>query len=195
MESAYTIKEPTEGIYKEKGSRFLAFAFPVSSREEVETRLTELRKAYFDARHHCYAYRLGIRNQTYRAYDDGEPNHSAGDPILGQIRSFELTNVLVVVIRYFGGVKLGVGGLVRAYKEATIDALQRAEKVEIFEKVRFTLRFSYEQTAQVERLLNDFEIKYLERTYNTGCTIICEVRETNGTTLITRLRSNGFSVE
>ncbi len=195
MEPAYTINGSTEGIYKEKGSRFLAFTYPVSTVEEVEAKLLVLRKQYFDARHHCYAYRLGVKNQIHRAYDDGEPNHSAGDPILGQIRSFELTNVLVVVIRYFGGVKLGVGGLVQAYKEATADALQKAEKIEIFEKVRFTLRFSYEQTAVVERVLNEFEINYLERTYDTGCTLVCELRQANGEILITRLRSNGFSVE
>jgi putative IMPACT (imprinted ancient) family translation regulator len=110
--SYITIKSGVQGLYKEKGSKFLAFAYPVESEEEVKQRLLELRKAYYDARHHCYAYVLGAEKEKYRATDDGEPNHSAGDPILGQIRSRNLTNVLVVVVRYFGGVKLGVGGLV-----------------------------------------------------------------------------------
>lgn len=108
-DSFYTILNPTTGEYKEKGSKFLAFALSVNSEDEIHTKLDETRKKYYDARHHCYAYILGTKTQSTRANDDGEPNHSAGDPILGQIKSAELTNCMVVVVRYFGGTKLGVG--------------------------------------------------------------------------------------
>jgi uncharacterized YigZ family protein len=118
-----TLRAPAEGIYKEKGSKFLAFAYPVETETDTKVILDALRKQYFDARHHCFAYILGADKPRFRAFDDGEPNHSAGDPILGQIRSRELTNVLVVVIRYFGGVKLGMGGLMAAYKAAAENAL------------------------------------------------------------------------
>ena len=123
-----TLNTVAEGVYKEKGSKFLAFGYNVNSEEQVRERLEELRKKFYDARHHCYAYMLGHgSNQKWRANDDGEPNHSAGTPILNQIKSFELTNVLVVVIRYFGGTKLGVSGLINAYKTATQEALAMAE--------------------------------------------------------------------
>src|SRR5690242_5641679 len=121
--SYQTIEKSSDSIYKEKGSRFLAFARPVSSESDVKKVLESLRKEYFDARHHCFAWILGPEKKLFRAFDDGEPNHSAGDPILGQIRSRNLTNVLVVVVRYFGGTKLGVGGLISAYKTAASDAL------------------------------------------------------------------------
>ena len=124
--SYHTLGNTAEGSYKEKGSKFMAFAYPVVSESEIKERLEALRKKYFDARHHCFAYILGADKTRFRAFDDGEPNHSAGDPILGQIRSRDLTNVLVVVVRYFGGVKLGVGGLISAYKAAAEEALNNA---------------------------------------------------------------------
>jgi uncharacterized YigZ family protein len=116
--SYLTIASPSEGSYKEKGSRFLAFAYPVSSETEIREKLESLKAQYFDARHHCYAWMLGPEKKHFRANDDGEPNHSAGDPILGQLRAMKLTNVLIVVVRYFGGTKLGVGGLISAYRSA-----------------------------------------------------------------------------
>jgi uncharacterized YigZ family protein len=125
-----TIQAPTEGIYKEKGSKFLAFAYPVETEADVKGHLERIKKEYFDARHHCFAYMLGADRKKFRAFDDGEPNHSAGDPILGQIRSKNITNVLVIVVRYFGGTKLGVGGLISAYKTAAEDALNRAAVIE-----------------------------------------------------------------
>ena len=118
-----TIEKTTEGLYKETGSKFLAMAFPVSTREEISERLAELRKKYHDARHHCYAWRLGADMEEYRVNDDGEPSGSAGLPIFGQIQSRDLSNVLVVVVRYFGGTLLGVGGLIRAYRAAASGAL------------------------------------------------------------------------
>src|SRR5689334_14470624 len=114
--SILTLKSDGKGIYKEKGSKFLGFAYPVSSESEIKERIASLKSEYFDARHHCFAWILGPEKKQFRAFDDGEPNHSAGDPILGQIRSRNLTNVLVVVVRYFGGTKLGVGGLIAAYR-------------------------------------------------------------------------------
>ncbi len=125
-----TIQKSATGSYKEKGSKFLAFAFPVTSESEIKENLAALRKEYFDARHHCFAWMLGAEKKLFRSSDDGEPNHSAGDPILGQIRSTNLTDVLIVVVRYFGGVKLGVGGLISAYKAAAEDALKNAIIIE-----------------------------------------------------------------
>lgn len=175
MNTWHTIAAPATGQYKERGSRFLAFAYPVTSEAEIAERLAYLRKEYYDARHHCYAYRIGTKEPHVRAYDDGEPSHSAGDPILGQIRSFELTNVLVVVVRYFGGTKLGVGGLVQAYKTATEEALRLAVRLVLVEKVRFSIRFTYEQTAHLQRTLGEFPVEYLNRVYEADCQLDCEL--------------------
>lgn len=120
----FTLKGNSEGFNKEKGSKFLAFAYVVSNEDDVKKTVAELKKKYYDARHYCYAYVLGDQSEIYRAKDDGEPGHSAGDPILGQIRSKKLTNTLIVVVRYFGGTKLGVGGLIHAYKTAAADAIE-----------------------------------------------------------------------
>lgn len=177
MEDTYrTIVSPVEGLYKEKGSKFIAKAFPVCSEEEVKEILQALRKEYFDARHHCYAYLLGADKATYRANDDGEPNHSAGDPILGQIRSAGLSNVLVVVIRYFGGTKLGVGGLIHAYKTATADALALAEVEERHETALLTIQFAYEQMNDVMRVVKDFDLAVREQDFQLDCLLTVEVR-------------------
>ena len=147
----------------------MAFAHPVRSEEEVKEKLDELKKAYYDGRHHCFAWVLGMDDQSWRANDDGEPSHSAGDPILGQIRSHGLTNVLVVVVRYFGGTKLGVGGLIHAYKSATDDALVKAEKIQIYEQKHIILNFSYDSISIVERLVSAFEIDVVDRNYQVAC--------------------------
>lgn len=169
--SFFTIQNQTQGIYKEKGSKFLAFAFPVKSEGEVKEQLDLLRKKYFDARHHCYAYVLGPDKIKFKAYDDGEPNHSASDPILGQIRAKSLTDVLVVVVRYFGGVKLGVGGLMQAYKAAAEDALNHALIVEIEVTRTIELKFDYIRTPDVMRLVKDFELKILDQSFEESCKI------------------------
>lgn len=171
MSTYYTIQSSTEGLYKEKGSKFLAFAYPVSTEEEVKIIQDDLRKEYYDARHHCFAWVLGMDEQRHRANDDGEPAHSAGDPILGQIRSFELTNVLVVVIRYFGGTKLGVGGLIHAYKTATEEALSKARKQSIYETKKVIMKFTYDAMSTVERLVADFEIDVKQRDFQLSCEI------------------------
>jgi uncharacterized YigZ family protein len=147
-----TVAKDSEGFYKEKGSKFLAFAYPVSNEEEIKEKLEALRKQFYDARHFCYGYIFGLAAEHYRANDDGEPNHSAGDPILGQIKSNELTNTLVVVVRYFGGTKLGVGGLITAYKTAAAEALAQNEIIEKPITKSFTLMFPYEEMNEVQRL-------------------------------------------
>ena len=128
MKDTYnTITAASEGLFTDRGSKFIAYAFPIKSEEEIKEYLEEIKKEHWKARHHCYAWRLGIDGNTYRANDDGEPSGTAGKPILGQLDSFEITDTLVVVVRYFGGTKLGVGGLINAYKSAAIDALQQVE--------------------------------------------------------------------
>ena len=166
-----TIQNPSEGQYKEKWSKFLGFAFPVQSEHEVKERIGELKKKYFDARHHCYAYILGFDKSRFRANDDGEPNHSAGDPILGQIRSKGLTNVLVVVVRYFGGVKLGVGGLISAYKIAAQSVLDSAVIVEKEVSQRYEIRYTYMNTPEVMRLVKDFNLEIHNQSFEEECKI------------------------
>lgn len=171
-----TIEFEAEGQYKEKGSKFLGFVFPVSDESEVKMKLDFLRKKYFDARHHCYAYRLGADGQNFRANDDGEPNHSAGDPILGQLRSKELTNTLIVVVRYFGGVKLGVGGLISAYRTAAENVLSNSKIIEKEITNRITLEFDYPATPEVMRLANDFSMTIIRQRFEQSCEIELEYR-------------------
>lgn len=177
MQDAYrTIAQPAEGLYKEKGSKFIALAFPVFTEDDIKETLSELRKQYYDARHHCYAYSLGADKSRYRANDDGEPNHSAGDPILGQIRSADLTNVLVVVIRYFGGTKLGVSGLINAYKTSSAEALANAEIVEAYETVLLKTHFGYTQMNDVMSLVKDQDLAVKEQDFTLDCRLTLEVR-------------------
>jgi uncharacterized YigZ family protein len=161
----HTIAESTTGIYREKGSKFLAFAYPVTTEFEIKERIGELKREFFDARHHCYAWVLGPEKALFRSFDDGEPNHSAGDPILGKIKSAGLTNILVVVVRYFGGIKLGVGGLVRAYKAAAEDALKKAVIVERMVTEILEASFEYDITSDVMRLLKEFNVKILAQNF------------------------------
>ncbi|MCI0751387.1 MAG: YigZ family protein [Flammeovirgaceae bacterium] len=172
-----TIEQSAEGIYKEKGSKFLAFAFHVNTEDEIKNHLAVLRKKYFDARHHCYAWMVGAEKNHFRANDDGEPNHSAGDPILGQIRSHDLTNVLIVVVRYFGGVKLGVGGLIQAYKAAAEDALNHAVILvkEVMRKLN--LMYAYESTPEVMRLVKDFELEIIDQKFEANCLLTAVIKE------------------
>jgi len=167
--SAYsysTLQGAAEGIYKEKGSKFLAFAYPVDSETAIKERIDHLKKEYFDARHHCFAWMLGPDKTHFRAFDDGEPNHSAGTPILGQIRSKGITNVLIVVVRYFGGVKLGVGGLVNAYRMATENALNNGSIVEIEISENVNLQFDYLILSDIMKLVKDFGLKILEQDFS-----------------------------
>jgi uncharacterized YigZ family protein len=183
-----TIDAPAEGLYKEKGSKFLAFAYPVASEDEIKENLAVLRRKYFDARHHCYAWMLGADRKLFRANDDGEPNHSAGDPILGQIRSREITNVLLVVVRYFGGVKLGVGGLISAYKMAADDALSKCTIVELDVVDTITIEYAYEATPEAMKLVKDFGLKILTQTFDEQCRMTFEFTLVVKPLLLDRIR-------
>lgn len=169
-----TLASSAEGYYREKGSRFLAFAMPVGSEEEISHHITQLRKEYHDARHVCYAWVLGADAKKHRAADDGEPRHTAGEPILGQIRSHQLTNVLVVVVRYFGGVKLGTGGLAAAYRQAAADALSRAIVVECDVLAKYFLQCPYPVLSSLMKILNLFSAQIHEQQYE-GAEVRIEV--------------------
>ena len=173
-----SISAPSRGIYKELGSKFLAFAYPVETEEEIKQILASLRKEYFDARHHCYAWRLGLSGEPFRMNDDGEPSSTAGRPIHGQLLSQELSDILVVVVRYFGGVKLGVPGLIRAYKTATQDALANATVIEKIAGEHFTVKFGYLQMTDVMKVLKEMGITPLKQSFDLDCTLEVRVRLT-----------------
>ena len=171
-----TLKLPSQGIFKDKGSKFLAFAYPVYTENEIKIHLLHLRKEYFDARHHCYAYALGRNREVYRTFDDGEPSGTAGKPIYGQILSTGLTNVLIIVVRYFGGVKLGVGGLISAYKLAAEEALNKAIIIEKEVTEPINLVYSYSATPEVMRLVKEYDLNILQQHFDTECVLLSEVK-------------------
>jgi uncharacterized YigZ family protein len=183
-----TIKYPAEGLYKEKGSKFLAYAYPVSSEEEIKEHVEVLKKKYYDARHHCFAWQLGVDGMNFRMNDDGEPSGTAGKPILGQIHSHEITNVLVVVVRYFGGVKLGTGGLIQAYKTATADALDNAELIECTIDKSFSIRFSYDLMNPVMRVVDEEELEVKKQAFEADCCLTLSVRESKYEALVGRFQ-------
>jgi len=168
-----------EVLYKEKNSKFFGYAFPVSNEEEIKEHLDRLRKEHFSARHWCYAYQIGTEKIQYRANDDGEPNNSAGMPIYGQIQSFEVTNVLVVVVRYFGGVKLGVGGLISAYKTAAQMALENSEIVEQTINKFFTISFEYVHLNKVMRIIKEKNLQIVSQKMEMNCEIQISIRKKN----------------
>lgn len=178
-----TIKGPAEGLYKEKGSKFLAFAFPVRSTDEVKQHLEALRKEYFDARHHCFAYILGPTKDVYRVNDDGEPSGTGGRPIHGQLLSADLTDTLIVVVRYFGGVLLGASGLASAYKTAARDAIEHAEIVEKTIDVRYRLQFEYVLMNDVMRIVKEFGLTPMNQDYNLDCRLELSVRQSQSVRL------------
>ncbi|MBD3628122.1 YigZ family protein [Cyclobacterium sp.] len=176
-DSFKTIKAPATGLYKEKGSKFLSFIYPVENEAEVQEMVNQLKKTYHDARHHCYAYVLGKEMDYFRANDDGEPHHSAGDPILGQLRSNELTQSLIVVVRYFGGTKLGKGGLVQAYKTAAAEAIASGEIITKTLTTALTITFDYEAMDQVMHTISRHELKIAHQDFGNSCRIQLECRE------------------
>ena len=171
-----SISAPSKGIYKELGSKFLALAYPVETEEEAKNIISAVRKEHFDARHHCYAWRLGLTGEPYRQSDDGEPSSTAGRPILGQLLSRELSDVLVVVVRWFGGVKLGVPGLIRAYRTATQEALSAATVIEKVAGEHFIIEFGYLQMNDVMKVLKDMGITPLRQDFDLSCRIEVKVR-------------------
>lgn len=174
-----TIEKPSdEVLFKEKNSKFFGYAFPVQSENEVKEILDQLKKQHYTARHWCYAYQIGTKTKTYRANDDGEPNNSAGMPIYGQIQSFDVTNVLVVVVRYFGGVKLGVGGLVTAYKTAAQMALETVEIVEKTINTHYLIRFDYKNMNKVMRVIKEKNLNVINQVLELDCLIEISCRLT-----------------
>lgn len=172
----YTIEGASEGLYKEKGSKFIALAYPVETEEEIKEYLTTLRKQYYDARHHCYAWALGPTRQGTRSNDDGEPSGTAGRPILGQILSYNVTNILIVVIRYFGGTKLGVSGLIHAYKTAAADALENASIKECTVNEVYNVFFEYPLMNHVMKVVKDMNLDVLEQKFELSCQLSFKVR-------------------
>jgi uncharacterized YigZ family protein len=179
MEDTYlTIEKPTKPIlFKNKNSKFYSYAFPVLNEEMVKQNIDCLKTAHKKANHWCYAYKLGVENIQYRINDDGEPNNSAGMPIYGQIQSFNLTNVLVVVVRYFGGVKLGASGLINAYKSAAQLALAGALIIKKTINQRYGLNFEYKNINTVMRIMKEFELNILKQDFNQQCYLEFEVRK------------------
>jgi uncharacterized YigZ family protein len=172
-----TISKPSEGLFKDRGSKFLAFAFPVTTEAEIKEIQEKLRSDFHDARHHCYAYMLGPEKKNYRANDDGEPSSTAGKPILGQIRSFNLTNILIVVIRYFGGTKLGVGGLINAYKTAAEEALKNAKIIKKILHDIYELKFDYPQMNEIMRIMKEENIEQIDQQFELSCSITLALRK------------------
>jgi uncharacterized YigZ family protein len=182
-----TIKGTGEGYYTEKRSKFLAFAHHVESVEEVKELLAQYRKKYYDARHVCYAYMLGAERKDFRANDDGEPSSTAGKPILGQLNSNELTNILIVVVRYYGGVNLGTSGLIIAYREAAADAIAHAEVVTRQVEELVTYSFSYPMMNDVMRIVKDMSPRIVSQTYDNTCEITLAIRKGEADQLRSRL--------
>ena len=171
-----SIAAPSRGLFKDNGSRFIAFAYPVETEARIKEIVASLKKEYHDARHHCYAYRLGYKADVFRANDDGEPSGSAGRPILGQIDSRGLSDVLVVVVRYFGGIKLGIPGLIRAYKTSAEDALSQAEAVEKVAAVNYRVEFGYMAMNAVMKVLKDMKIEASDQQFDIRCSALVRVR-------------------
>ncbi len=189
MEDLYkTIAAPAEGLYKEKGSKFISLAYPVQSEGQIKEIVAELKDKFYDARHHCYAWMLGADKKNFRANDDGEPSSTAGRPILGQIQSNDLTNILIVVIRYFGGTKLGVSGLINAYREAAADALCHAEVVEKTVDEQIRICFSYLVLNDVMKIVKEENPEVLERNFELQCEMLLSIRQKDMENLKERLR-------
>ncbi len=191
-----TIAGPSEGVYREKGSKFIALAFPVETEAEVKEKLAEIQKQYFDARHHCYSYILGPNKDAYRLNDNGEPSGTAGRPIHGQLLSKDLTNTLVIVVRYFGGIKLGVSGLINAYKTAAKDALDAATIIEKTVDESYKVSFDYSVMNSVMQLLKDPYVTILGQGYEDRYLISFKIRRREADRLVTALKKiNTVTVE
>jgi uncharacterized YigZ family protein len=188
-----TIKAFSQGLYKEKGSRFIALAYPVTTQEEIKIILDNIRKEHHSARHHCFAWMLGQDRQTFRANDDGEPSGSAGKPILGQINLFELTNILIVVVRYFGGKLLGVSGLINAYRSAAESAINESEIIEQYIQDYFELVFPYSSINDVMKVIKDEVISQSKQKFEIECRLTINFRSSARDRILNNLsRINGL---
>lgn len=173
-----TIKSASEEtLFKDKNSKFYGFAFPVNNEDEVKNELEKVKKIHPNAGHHCYAYQIGVEDIIYRANDDGEPNNSAGMPIYGQIQSFDITNVLIVVVRYFGGTKLGVSGLINAYRSSAKITIESSEIIEKTVEVYFKIIFEYDMMSKVLRILKEKNIEIIQQKLELNCEYIIAVRK------------------
>ena len=184
------IKSATTGVYKEKGSKFIAYSFPVHSEENVKEKIEEIKKLEHSARHHCYAYILKPDKSAQRANDDGEPSSTAGKPILGQILSNDLTNILIVVVRYFGGVKLGVPGLIRSYKTAALDAISNSEIITKIIKEQFAVSFKYPQMNEVMRLVKEYNLEVVNTDFQIECNLIFAVAKRKSEEVVETFKKN-----
>ena len=195
-DSYRSIAAESRGLFKDNGSRFIAHAYPVETEEEVKEIVAALKKEYYDARHHVYAYRLGYLGDKFRANDDGEPSGSSGRPVLGQIDSNELSDVLVVVVRYFGGIKLGIPGLIRAYKTATADALANAEIVEKIAGKMYRVHFGYMGMNSVMKVFKDMGLEQRNQQFDMECSLETKVRLSQVDTFLERMQDvEGCRVE
>ena len=176
QDSYKSIAAESRGLFKDNGSRFIAHAYPVETEEEIKEIVAALKKEYYDARHHVYAYRLGYLGDKFRANDDGEPSGSSGRPVLGQIDSNGLSDILVVVVRYFGGIKLGIPGLIRAYKTATADAIANAEIVEKIASKMYRVRFGYMSMNNVMKVFKDMGLEQKNQKFDMECSMDTSVR-------------------
>jgi len=172
----YTIEKESQGYFKDKGSKFFAFAFPMKREEEAKEILAKLRKEHHSARHYCYAWQLGTKEITYRANDDGEPSSTAGKPIHGQLQSFNVTNILLVVVRYFGGTLLGTSGLINAYRNAAADALKNAEIIQKIIEKEITLDFTYNELADVMNVIKHENLTMITTKFEEKCNLTFSVR-------------------
>lgn len=188
-DSFQTIVAPTIGHYKQKGSKFIAYAFSVATMQEWQSRLEEVKKEHPKARHHCYAYRLGLDDNTYRANDDGEPSGTAGKPILGQLKSFEVTNIIVIVVRYFGGTLLGASGLIQAYKTAAAEALQQAQIIEQTVSDIYRLTFDYAIMSDVMNAIKKCKLPIVHQDFGNIGKVEVAIRQSEVDTLLPRLRA------
>ena len=176
MDTYLTISSPSEALYKDKGSKFYAFAYPVQTIEQIKEILAEKRKEYYDARHVCYAYMLGYERDVFRANDDGEPSGTAGRPILGQINSTNLTDILIIVVRYFGGTLLGTSGLIQAYKTSAAEAIAAATIEERIVEKTFVSKFGYQDLNAVMRIMKDFDLAIVNQIQEMDCTLYFRIR-------------------
>ncbi|MUU76833.1 IMPACT family protein [Winogradskyella endarachnes] len=175
-----TITEPAEGeLFKDKNSKFYGFTFPVTNEDQVKQHIEAIKKTHYSARHWCYAYQIGIETKKYRANDDGEPSNSAGMPIFGQIQSFDVTNILIVVVRYYGGVKLGVSGLINAYRTGAQLAMEASKIVERTINKEFQLKFEYKNMSKVMRLIKENDVKIIDQSMELTCLLEISVRKSN----------------
>ncbi len=184
-DSFLTISSPTEALFKDKGSKFIAYAYPVETEDEIKEYLQTVKKEHYAARHHCYAWRLGADFTNFRANDDGEPSSTAGKPILGQIQKAELTNILIIVVRYFGGILLGTSGLINAYRNAAAMAIDEAEIIEQLVMVNFWVEFDYLTMNDVMKVFKNEQLEQKKNNFDLRCQILTHVRESDSDRIIT----------